>query len=123
MTCLFAFLFLLNKEMEFCPFSFFQYCPCEIVLQMIPAQTKIGTIDGVFEVFSSIINAKISSLSVGKWMIHVTVGVHDASLRYEMISEKWWELDMTVNIDLVFLQDDTFENQILRTKVFSWCNV
>ena len=26
-----------------------------------------------------------------------------------MISEKWWELDMIVNIDLVFLQDDILE--------------
>ena len=61
----FSFSFLLNKEMEFCPFSFSQCCPCEIVLSMIPAQIKIGTIDGVFEFFSSIINEKVSSLSVG----------------------------------------------------------
>ena len=42
-------------------------------------------------------------------MIHVTVWVHDAALRCEMISEKWWESYMTVNIDLVFLQDDILE--------------
>ena len=30
-------------------------------------------------------------------------------MRCEMISEKWWELGMIVNIDLVFLQDDILE--------------
>ena len=44
-------------------------------------------------------------------MIHVTVRAHDAALRCEMISEKWWELDMTVNIDLVFVQDDILEGK------------
>ena len=61
----FAFSSLLNKEMEFCPFSFFQCCHCEIVLQMIPTQIKMGITDGVFEFFSSIINDRACFLSVG----------------------------------------------------------